>query len=127
MSPRVISSGKDPPVFSNKDRRKAPSSGVELVFAYASGKASTSKSSLHRSNESHTNSKSLGDAWEIPNRFNRELGHCQFSKLIETYLLIRDNATITNTLFKLRQFHMLNHIFAVSIAFLGILLSFGMH
>ena len=35
MSPRVISSGKDPPVFSNKDLRKAPSSGVESVSASA--------------------------------------------------------------------------------------------
>lgn len=35
MSPRVISSGKDPPVFSNKDLRKAPSSGVDLVSVYA--------------------------------------------------------------------------------------------
>lgn len=31
MSPRVMSSGKDPPVFSNRDLRKAPSSGQELV------------------------------------------------------------------------------------------------
>ena len=37
MSPRVISSGKDPPVFSNRDLRKAPSSGVELVSADALG------------------------------------------------------------------------------------------
>ena len=35
MSPRVISSGKDPPVFSNRDLRKAPSSGMDLVFVYA--------------------------------------------------------------------------------------------
>lgn len=38
MSPRVISSGKDPPVFSKRDLRKAPSSGVKLVSACAQGK-----------------------------------------------------------------------------------------
>ena len=38
MSPRVISSGKDPPVFSNRDLRKAPSSGAKLVSARAQGK-----------------------------------------------------------------------------------------
>ena len=37
ISPRVISSGKDPPVFSNRDLRKAPSSGVGLVLTYAPG------------------------------------------------------------------------------------------
>ena len=37
ISPRVISSGKDPPVFSNRDLRKAPSSGIELVSTYAPG------------------------------------------------------------------------------------------
>ena len=37
ISPRVISSGKDPPVFSNRDLRKAPSSGVGLVSTYAPG------------------------------------------------------------------------------------------
>ena len=35
MSPRVMSSGNDPPVFSNKDLRRAPSSVMELVFADA--------------------------------------------------------------------------------------------
>lgn len=38
MSPRVISSGKDPPVFSNRDLRKAPSSGEELISPYVLGK-----------------------------------------------------------------------------------------
>ena len=37
MSPRVISSGKDPPVFSNRDLRKAPSSVIELVSTYFPG------------------------------------------------------------------------------------------
>ena len=38
MSPRVMSSGKDPPVFSNRDLRKVPSSSVKLASAYASEK-----------------------------------------------------------------------------------------
>ena len=42
MSPRVISSGKDPPVFSNRDLRKAPSSGELLISAYALRKVSVS-------------------------------------------------------------------------------------
>ena len=37
ISPRVMSSGKDPPVFSNRDLRKAPSSGIESVSTYAPG------------------------------------------------------------------------------------------
>ena len=69
------------------------------------------------SDECHTYSKPLGNTREIPNRLDREFCNGQFSQIVETYLLVRHNATITDTLFKFGQFHMLDCNFEISIAF----------
>lgn len=53
-----------------------------------------------------TDSETLGDSGEIPNRLNSNLGDCQFAALIDANLAIGNETSLSNTVFQLRQLHM---------------------
>ena len=89
ISDLVISSGKDPPVFSNKDLRSIPSSFYCVR---------TEQGSHQGALWIQTDAETLGNTWKVPYRLDGELGDREFSRGVQTDLAIGHEPAAANTL-----------------------------